>query len=274
MFKFYRKQLTRKRKRNIEEWKQNMRRKSCQAGKPYIDVKGNFKPGRHLRINVKDCTRCRFKCSNFLTVETREEIHRKFWNLNDNEKLHFFNKNVERQPKARKRSQKENNVRNYSYFYYFHTEGNKIRVCKSYFLSTLDISQRRISYFFEKKISTVTQTPSGYEKGKHTKKAIKEETKDIVRMHIESFPRVQSHYCRNDTKKEYLEANLTLRKMYEMYLELCTENQYDPVKDNIYRSIFSYEFNISFVSPKKDRCDVCEEAEKKKRASSRSEFFN
>ncbi|CAH0546925.1 unnamed protein product [Brassicogethes aeneus] len=77
---------------------------SILSGKPYTDVKGNLKPGREL-ISIKECTKCRFKCSTLISPENRKEIHKDFWNLNDDQKLHFFNKNVQRLPKALKRTQ-------------------------------------------------------------------------------------------------------------------------------------------------------------------------
>lgn len=41
--------------------------------------------------------------------------------------------------------------------------------------------------------------------------------KETVRQHINSFPRVEAHYCRKDTKKEYLDSELSLAEMYMLY---------------------------------------------------------
>lgn len=61
---------------------------------------------------------------------------------------------------------------------------------------------------------------------------------------------MESHYCRETTKKMYLEEGLSVAKMYRLYLE---DNQdKDVVSQQIYAIIFNYEFNLSFFKPKKD----------------------
>ena len=56
---------------------------------------------------------------------------------------------------------------------------------------------------------------------------------------MESFPRAESHYCRAVTQKEYLSSDLNITRMYEMYQEECISNNTEPVKQSMYRSIFS-----------------------------------
>lgn len=47
---------------------------------------------------------------------------------------------------------------------------------------------------------------------------------DFVKEHINSFPRVESHYCRKDTSKLYLPSDLNKAKMYRLYKHnFCTE---------------------------------------------------
>lgn len=95
--------------------------------------------------------------------------------------------------------------------------------------------------------------------GKHTKRKIPDEDRNFVKVHIESFPKVQSHYCRQTSSREYLESTLSINKMYELYQERCKEENKQPVKASFYRYIFCNEYNIFFHVPKKDRCDLCEE---------------
>ncbi|CAC5374170.1 ALOX5 [Mytilus coruscus] len=68
-----------------------------------------------------------------------------------------------------------------------------------------------------------------------------------------------SHYCRSKTKREYLEPNLSINKMYELYKELCSSLKIIPEKNHLYRNIFNTEFNLRFHIPKKDKCETCEE---------------
>ena len=43
--------------------------------------------------------------------------------------------------------------------------------------------------------------------------------KDTIRAHIDKFPRIESHYARKDSKREYLESSLSLGKMFDLYVE-------------------------------------------------------
>ncbi|KAK7475710.1 hypothetical protein BaRGS_00033032 [Batillaria attramentaria] len=75
--------------------------------------------------------------------------------------------------------------------------------------------------------------------------------------HIASFPVVESHYTRKDTQRLYLSSELTLSKMYELYLEQCQQENQQPVSNRKYREIFTHNFNYSFHQPKKDQCVTC-----------------
>ena len=87
---------------------------------------------------------------------------------------------------------------------------------------------------------------------------VPQEIKDGIRVHINSIPRVESHYCRATTNKEYVAPGLSISLLYEKYVEKCNETGRTPGKIHLYREIFNFEFNIAFHVPKKDRCDVCE----------------
>lgn len=251
--------LSRKRKRHPETWNMNINKILCQSGKEYRDVKGNVRKERTLKT-LKNCEKlCKYLCAKKISTAEREQIFKGFWTLSNDLKLHFYSKNTERIIKVRKQTSKNESRRNYSYKYYFHVADEKFRVCKTFFLSTLDISQQRINYFHEKKKDSLTGIPAVSQQGCHPKKTISTASKDYVRLHISQLPRVESHYCRIDTKKEYLEGTMNLNRLYLLYTEFCIEKQIEPVKIHIYRNIFNTEFNIEFLKPKKDRCDVCEE---------------
>lgn len=47
--------------------------------------------------------------------------------------------------------------------------------------------------------------------------------------------------------------------MHDLYTENCVINQMTPVKLSMYRKIFNEDFNLEFLTPKSDRCDLCEE---------------
>jgi len=55
---------------------------------------------------------------------------------------------------------------------------------------------------------------------------------NLIRQHINSYPRMESHYCRQTTKRQYLDSSLSVAKMYEQFVfyyhqQLQIENQHE-----------------------------------------------
>lgn len=90
--------------------------------------------------------------------------------------------------------------------------------------------------------------------------AMSSETENSVIEHINLYPRVESHYLRARTKREYLEEGLTIQKMFDSYKPWVEVKKPDLKRANLrqYTDIFNSKFNISFFKPKKDRCNICE----------------
>ena len=79
-----------------------------------------------------------------------------------------------------------------------------------------------------------------------------------MKRHIESFPLVDSHYCRKETTKKYLDPSLSINKMYRLYeKKFKDEGIKEMVSKDKYCRIFTEEHNLSFFLPPKDRCDEC-----------------
>ena len=124
--------------------------------------------------------------------------------------------------------------------------------------TTLDISQKRVNNFHDTKQTGGTPTRLAW--GKSANNEVSKGVKDGIRAHIKSIPRVEAHYCRSDTNKEYVSQvglNVT-----SLYVGKYTEIGREIGKLHIYRDIFNREFNIGFYFLKSDRCDKCEEREK------------
>lgn len=250
-------QNTRKRVRQQDKWVRNVRKSKHQSGQEYTSVRGKTIPAKKVETK-KDCfSSCLFKCSRNIDDATREQIHKKFYELDQNQKYHFILNTTEK--KEKKRSTCQSNLKKYTYFFYFNVEEKFIKVCKTFYLSTLSISQKSV-YGVHKKKDILTGVPANDSRGKHKNhRRVSEERKQLVREHITSFPAIESHYCRASSKRIYLESQLSLNKMYDLYKESCKNNSSEPVKKSMYSKIFNEEYNIAFHVPKKDRCDVCEE---------------
>ena len=93
---------------------------------------------------------------------------------------------------------------------------------------------------------------------------VSDEQKNGVIAHIDSFSVIESHYYRAKTNKKYLEAGLSIQKMYDLYKEKCIRENKPWVKSTYYRYIVNTCYNIDFHIPKTNRCEKCEEIKIKK----------
>ncbi|KAK3891642.1 hypothetical protein Pcinc_004489 [Petrolisthes cinctipes] len=141
-------------------------------------------------------------------------------------------------------------------------------ICNSLFLNTLSISEKTVRTALKKKM------PSGtveIEKRGGRQDHLQEEDKqrkDKIKAHIDRFPRMESHYCRSKSTRDYLHSDLNQKKMYEMFLAECCVPEELSASYTTYCDVLKSQ-NISFHNPKKDQCKICEnfrkgDSEKKK----------
>ena len=82
--------------------------------------------------------------------------------------------------------------------------------------------------------------------------------KTSLRQHIKSLPVTESHYCRKDTKRKYLNGELNLQKLYDIYADSRREQGKCQVSRTTYKNILYEEYNnLGFFKRLKDRCDYC-----------------
>lgn len=256
--------LTRKRKNNFSEWTCNKRKERFDRGLDYISSRNKTVPAREIK-NKKDCIqKCFYHCSRKIGDEQRKEIFKNYYSLSAVEKKHYILNSTEVEiPHRRRKGKTHNNSKKGRTFrYYFMLNGQKVQVCKMFYTGTLCISQKPIYTVHTNKTTTNTLREST--QGKHQKRVTSQEDMDFVKEHINMIPRVKSHYCRKASNKDYLESGMSIKKLYEMYLEYANEKEKSPVSFCVYRKIFCTSFNIAFHKPRKDRCDTCAEMKVKK----------
>ena len=217
-----------------------------------------------VRRGRRDHEDCRFKCCKKFDAEAQLAIHQEHWSLVDDNKRHFYMSTTTCRNKARSRRAQDVNKKKVSYSYFFFSGHSKIRVCKDFYLNTLNIDAKRIR---NAHASGNPVSPAPYKRGRHVKKTCAS-LRASIRQHIDSIPVIESHYCRRDTNKVYLNGQLNLKILYEKYVEYCYQTGRTPAKEHLYRQIFNQEYNIGFLKPKKDRCDICEVAKMNKENSS------
>ena len=90
--------------------------------------------------------------------------------------------------------------------------------------------------------------------------------RDAILEHINRFPRMESHYCRQKSTRDYLHPDLNKKKMHAMFVEEYASKNI-VVSYSTYCEVLKTQ-NLSFHNPKKDLCKLCEsyrkgDAEKK-----------
>lgn len=254
---------TRKRQRNTKSWKKNVAKEKLSKGQEHLNPKGKLIRGRALKPGCDES--CKLGCSHRFGESDRKAIHQEFWNSypTKESKWAFLALNVD-QTKVMKHTGKEGeHKRKYSRVYSFRVRGEKIRVCKTMFLATLDICDAWVDTSMRKRdsrtggISPDKRTFHGARKPNEEL----EKMKETVREHIRSLPRMPAHYTRATSSREYLHDNIqSVADMVTIYEEWMTEKHPEMEKIATYRQyndIFNNEFNISFFIAKKDQCEDC-----------------
>ena len=249
-----RRKLFRKRIAQKKQWKSQIRKENRARGKAYVGKLGRSYTERS--VQPVNCSKCRQKCSEKIEEEQRQTIFETYWELGDYSKQrHFICTHVEQQePKRIKVLSKRK--RSVSQFFYLTVGQEKIQVCKNFFLKTLNLGRKTVDYAIKNKTHGVF---TGKDRRGSQTPANKTPEGDItfVRQHIESFPTIDPHYTRKDTKRKYLPQELNIRRMHSLYIDKCKETSRKPVKEKVYRNLFCNEYNLSFFHPKKDQCQVC-----------------
>lgn len=126
-------------------------------------------------------------------------------------------------------------------------------------MSTLGITTRTFRTVIEKQRSCKTGGIIGDElRGKHASHPkVNPQIIEGIKNHINTIPRVPSHYTRANTEKEYIEGSKTIADLYRDYQDLCKRNHLNYGSYRTYYDVFNRDFNIAFFFPRKDQCDLC-----------------
>lgn len=132
--------------RNPALWKRNVQKTRRQSGKSFLSRKNKV----ILEKNVKaPCTNCIFHCVNIFSDEERNNIFQSFWSLSDDDKNSFYNTFFTRHYAKHRKKNSASYIKKFSYRYYLEKNQTLYRVCRTFFLNTLNIDQKRIYYNFK-----------------------------------------------------------------------------------------------------------------------------
>ncbi|XP_065221373.1 uncharacterized protein LOC135846299 [Planococcus citri] len=130
-------------------------------------------------------------------------------------------------------------------------EQKKIRVCKTMFLNTFGLREWTVLNWV--KVGFDEKAP----KTNHLRTANSERRRGIVKDFLGLLPKMESHYCRKDTSRLYLESIWdSLSHVYREYQKYCKEKEEKPLDYTGFNDVVE-ELKISIFKPRKDRCDFC-----------------
>lgn len=246
-----------KRKRNIAKWKRNKTKHLRNSGKQYVSRTGKTVKAREMKPPCSN--KCRLSCATKFTTEQRQKIFDNYWSLSSFQRQRDFLSSCMAilQVSFRRLKVNATKERRPNCCFSFILAGKTVRVCKTFLMNTLGITERVVRTVTEAKSSGSGVIPSDG-RGKHAKRVQDPEISESVRDHINSIPRVESHYLRANTSREFIDGGLTIAEMYRKYEEKRRLDNKVAAKYEYYANVFNTEFNISFFVPKKDQCDECE----------------
>lgn len=228
-------------------------------GRPYINPKsGKHMPSRR-RLGVR-CSSCycvkRGFCCNQFTELQRQGILDAYYDLGDlGNQRHWIKQHVTTTPNNHL---DPNSRKHFNFSYSLPGEDLELLpVCRVMFLGTVGISERQVRTTFKK---IQEHGHLGSERRGGRQKAMISRDKRLrreIEIHINRFPKMESHYCRKKTSFQYLSAELTLTTMYRLYEQECSQSGREKASESLYRSVFHSQ-KLKFHVPKKDMCGLCD----------------
>lgn len=129
-------------------------------------------------------------------------------------------------------------------------------VCKTMFLSTYGVSQKIVYTALRTfQTETIKQQKISRRQKKEKRNALKQGSSS--RIFLWKLNKLESHFCRKNTSKLYLEPLWQSKmELYRTYEEYCEEKSLKKQCLTTFNEAFD-DLNLSLFSPKKDQCDTC-----------------
>ena len=225
----------------IDERSLSMSRKIAKKGqgdpkKWKLNIAANKRlHGDKRQMKPINCKCCHSKMSD----ENRKEVFDNYWQVTWERKRDFVITHTEICNASRKRTQNAVSRRGKTIKYYLPVLGQRIQVCKQFFLGTLCVGEMFVRLAARKanNSGSIFSNPHG-----HSQRVPPNATSPADRLcitsFIEKFPTIPSHYCRKDSKLLYLEPGLSVAKMYDLYKEECNVAKRKPCSKKVFTCIF------------------------------------
>lgn len=247
-----------KRKKDPTKWKKNVVKKLRNSGQI---TNSNNQSARSMKEGCGP--KCILKCSSTIPEDRRLELFQQYWNLGcvEGQWSYIANNIKEVVPKLkfrRIRTEDKGEPRKPNQSFSLNYNDCDVKVCKVFFCNTLGISQRTVRTVIAKKNKLCDVLLEEDKRGKHNNhKTMDVEIKARICAHIDSIPRIESHYLRQQTTREYIDGSRSISDIYKDYVEKSKEESVDYCSYATFHKIFRDNYNISFFEPKKDQCETC-----------------
>uniref|UniRef100_A0A0K8SL42 Uncharacterized protein n=2 Tax=Lygus hesperus TaxID=30085 RepID=A0A0K8SL42_LYGHE len=177
-----------------------------------------------------------------ISEEERMEIFSRFWQIGDLMlQREFVRSNITEV--NRSLDLPNSAARSTNQAFYLETENGRLANMQEIFYSHPGDQPQMDLYYQEENNNGFLEEDL---RGRHNnRKKVDTEILSDMRAHIQSIPRIQSHYLREQTSKEYIEGNKTIRSIYRDYVDFCKEKSKPYGSEDKFRRIFNTEFNIS-----------------------------
>ncbi|XP_058814112.1 uncharacterized protein LOC131678007 [Topomyia yanbarensis] len=242
-----------------------IRKERKERGFKYQRTNGTFAPARSIK---KACQCSRLECYSKYNDTLRGNILKNLLKLSSSGQNQFICSHVIVKPIARTRV--INSRRIATRIYNLPALNGQNRVCKTMFVNTLDIGDKKVRWLATKSVANGGICPDDMRADNFNPHALTEQEIDSIKQHIMSFPSSESHYSREKSSKKYLSSDLSVAKMYDLYKEQCTTIKAHAVHYNTYRKVFR-SLNLSFRKPRVDTCNTCDEMQTRLRMATDGE---
>lgn len=222
-----------------------------------------------------------------IPVTVRNSMFQRFWSMTWDERRTYVASLVKSTSKKQVRRKESGDRRTMSLHYHLIVDGSQKEVCKKTFLNTFAIGEWAVRNWVMNsehgmsgrpnttvKEATTESNPNeviGQPSTERTndkntrnltspKAAItkgKTENKLFAVDFLNKLPKMESHYCRKDTSKLYLEPIINSgQQLYKLYTDSCRSEDKIPVCRFTFMEVVT-SMNISLFQTKKDQCNVC-----------------
>lgn len=162
---------TKKRKRDKSTWKKNAAKIARNSGNQYVSSSRSKKIVSAREMKPPCRNTCKLKCNTRIATESREHIFKTYWAFGNSQRQRDYLSSCMTPIKPKYQYHKHDSKRRDNNAFHFNIDGNNIRVCKTFFKSTLDITDRPIRTVINKRdqVGGMISTDLRGKHGKHHK---------------------------------------------------------------------------------------------------------